>query len=120
MLEYSGELIDIGLAKDRETLYSLDTTKGCYMYYFNHKDKSYCIDATAESGRYGRLVNHSMKIPNCVTEVVMLGTEPRLILVAKQDIEPNTELLYDYGDRFVVLDIFLTIKLLRGVSSFQS
>ena len=50
----------------------------------------------------------------------MLGTEPRLILVAKQDIEPNTELLYDYGDRFVVLDIFLTIKLLRGVSSFQS
>ena len=25
--------------------------------------------------------------------------EPRLILVAKQDIEEGTELLYDYGDR---------------------
>jgi hypothetical protein len=25
--------------------------------------------------------------------------EPRLILVAKQDIQMGTELLYDYGDR---------------------
>jgi len=99
VLEYSGELIDIGSAKDRESMYSLDTTKGCYMYYFNHREKQYCIDATQETGRYGRLVNHSCKIPNCVTKVVMLGNEPRLILVAKQDIEEGTELLYDYGDR---------------------
>ena len=41
VLEYSGELIDIGSAKDRESRYSLDTTIGSYMYYFNHKDKSY-------------------------------------------------------------------------------
>lgn len=99
VLEYSGELIDIGSAKDRESMYSLDTTKGCYMYYFNHKEKQYCIDATSESGRYGRLVNHSCKTPNCVTKVVMLGETPRLILVAKQEIEVGTELLYDYGDR---------------------
>jgi len=99
VLEYSGELIDIGAAKDRESMYSLDTTKGCYMYYFNHREKQYCIDATSESGRYGRLVNHSCKTPNCVTKVVMLGETPRLILVAKQDIEVDTELLYDYGDR---------------------
>ena len=32
----------------------------------------------------------------------MLGTSPRLILVAKQDIEPGTELLYDYGDWYVI------------------
>ena len=29
----------------------------------------------------------------------MLGDIPRLILVAKQDIAAQTELLYDYGDR---------------------
>ena len=30
----------------------------------------------------------------------MLGDVPRLILVAKQDIAAQTELLYDYGDRW--------------------
>ena len=29
----------------------------------------------------------------------MLGDSPRLILVAKQEIEEGEELLYDYGDR---------------------
>ena len=57
------------------------------------------IDATSESGRYGRLLNHSKITPNCVTKVVMLGDIPRLILVAKNDIVAGTELLYDYGDR---------------------
>ena len=33
-------------------------------------------------------------------QVVMLGETPRLILVAKQEIEVGTELLYDYGDRY--------------------
>merc|ERR1719507_37412 len=99
VVEYSGELIDIGTAKDLETKYSLDASKGCYMYYFKHKGKQYCIDATGESGRYGRLLNHSRVTPNCVTKVVMLGDTPRLILVAKHDIADGTELLYDYGDR---------------------
>ena len=41
VVEYSGELIDIGTAKDLETKYSLDASKGCYMYYFKHKGKQY-------------------------------------------------------------------------------
>ncbi len=41
VVEYAGELIDIGSAKDREAQYSLDTSKGCYMYYFAHRDKQY-------------------------------------------------------------------------------
>lgn len=99
VVEYAGELIDIGSAKDREAQYSLDTSKGCYMYYFTYKGKQYCIDATTESGRYGRLLNHSCKTPNCVTKVVMVGDTPRLILIARQDIPADTELIYDYGDR---------------------
>jgi len=99
VVEYAGDLIDIGTAKDLEAKYSMDTSKGCYMYYFKHKGKQYCIDATGESGRYGRLLNHSRVSPNCMTKVIMLGETPRLILVAKQDIVTGTELLYDYGDR---------------------
>jgi len=99
VVEYAGDLIDIGTAKDLEAKYSMDTSKGCYMYYFKHKGKQYCIDATGESGRFGRLLNHSRVNPNCVTKVVMLGETPRLILIAKQDIAAGTELLYDYGDR---------------------
>ena len=59
----------------------------------------FSIDATIETGRYGRLVNHSRRTPNLMTKVIMNGKSPRLILVAKHDIEPRTELLYDYGDR---------------------
>ena len=59
----------------------------------------FSIDATAESGRLGRLVNHSRVKPNLQTKVVIVNDIPRLILVAKKDIEPGTELLYDYGDR---------------------
>jgi len=99
VVEYAGPLIDIGTAKDLEETYSMDTSKGCYMYYFKYKGKQYCVDATGESGRFGRLVNHSRISPNCITKVVALGETPRLILVARQDIEVGTELLFDYGDR---------------------
>jgi hypothetical protein len=34
-----------------------------------------------------------------LTQVVSIGATPRLILVARQDIPADTELLYDYGDR---------------------
>ena len=33
------------------------------------------------------------------TKVVIVKETPRLLLVAKKEIEPGTELLYDYGDR---------------------
>ena len=59
----------------------------------------FSIDATQETGRFGRLVNHSRKAPNCIPKVFTLNDEPRVILVARHDIEKDTELLYDYGDR---------------------
>jgi len=98
-VEYAGELIEHSTAEERENKYAMDVSKGCYMYYFKTNGKNYCIDATVETGRYGRLVNHSRQTPNLMTKVIMNGKSPRLILVAKHDIEPGTELLYDYGDR---------------------
>ena len=61
---------------------------------------SFSIDATAETGRLGRLVNHSRLQPNLMTKVIQIDKQPpRLVLVAKYDLDPGTELLYDYGDR---------------------
>eukprot|EP00092_Neocalanus_flemingeri_P018246 GFUD01019746.1.p1 GENE.GFUD01019746.1~~GFUD01019746.1.p1 ORF type:complete len:313 (-),score=77.41 GFUD01019746.1:325-1263(-) len=99
VVEYAGDIVDVKTAEDLEAKYSMDTSKGCYMYYFKYKGKQYCVDATSESGRFGRLLNHSRIHPNCRTKVVMLDDIPRLILVAKQDILAGTELLFDYGDR---------------------
>ena len=79
------------------------------------------IDASWESGRFGRLVNHSKLKPNCDIQVQLstlcnlvgvplnllpyliyfqveaIEGKPHLILVAAQDIEEREELTYDYG-----------------------
>ncbi|XP_065337147.1 histone-lysine N-methyltransferase Set8 [Cloeon dipterum] len=98
VVEYAGDLIDMKEAKRRELVYAADQNTGCYMYYFCHGATQYCVDATAESGRMGRLVNHSRQ-GNLLTRTVSVKRRPRLLLVAKQRIEPGEELLYDYGDR---------------------
>jgi [histone H4]-lysine20 N-methyltransferase SETD8 len=56
------------------------------------------IDATAETGKLGRLVNHSRN-GNLITKTVMVGNSPHLVLIAKDDLEKGVELTYDYGDR---------------------
>ncbi|XP_067014797.2 histone-lysine N-methyltransferase Set8 [Anabrus simplex] len=98
VVEYAGELIDMAEAKERERLYAQDQNTGCYMYYFRHKNNQYCVDATAESGRLGRLVNHSRN-GNLLTKTVVIKNEPHLVLIAKEDIRVGEEVTYDYGDR---------------------
>lgn len=56
------------------------------------------VDATKESDRLGRLINHS-KNGNCQTKLHDINGIPHLILVASRDIQEGEELLYDYGDR---------------------
>lgn len=56
------------------------------------------VDATKETGRMGRLINHS-KSGNCQTKLHDINGVPHLILVASRDIDEGEELLYDYGDR---------------------
>ena len=41
VMEYAGDLIDMKTAKDLEAKYCMDTTKGCFMYYFKTQDKPY-------------------------------------------------------------------------------
>ncbi|CAH1099551.1 unnamed protein product [Psylliodes chrysocephalus] len=98
VIEYSGDLIDPIEAKLREEQYSRDQNTGCYMYYFKHNGQQYCVDATAESGKLGRLVNHSRN-GNLMTRTLMIDNKPRLVLIAKENIKIGEEVLYDYGDR---------------------
>ena len=99
IVEYAGQLIDNKMAKVLEAKYAMDISKGSFMYFFDFKGKKFCIDATEESGRYGRLLNHSRLSPNCITKVVMVENTPRVIFVAKQHLTKGTEFVYDYGDR---------------------
>lgn len=56
------------------------------------------IDATAETGKLGRLVNHSRN-GNLSTKIVEYKSKPHLVLLAKDNINKGEELTYDYGDR---------------------
>ncbi|XP_058492094.1 lysine methyltransferase 5Ab isoform X1 [Solea solea] len=98
VVEYHGDLLELAEAKLREAQYAEDPLTGCYMYYFQYQTKTYCVDATKETSRLGRLVNHS-KNGNCQTRLHAIDGTPHLILVASKDIEAEEELLYDYGDR---------------------
>ncbi|XP_046872650.1 lysine methyltransferase 5Ab isoform X2 [Hypomesus transpacificus] len=98
VVEYHGDLVLLADAKKREDRYAQDPETGCYMYYFQYHGKNYCVDATKESGRMGRLINHS-KMGNCQTKLHGINGAPHLILVASRDVQADEELLYDYGDR---------------------
>ncbi|XP_007570899.1 N-lysine methyltransferase KMT5A-A [Poecilia formosa] len=98
IVEYHGDLLQITDAKKREAEYAQNPATGCYMYYFQYLCKTYCVDATKETDRMGRLINHS-KNGNCQTKLHDINGVPHLILVASRDIDKGEELLYDYGDR---------------------
>ena len=99
-LEVSGDIITYAKARERESQYSKDPKVGSYMYYFQHNNAKWCVDATEESCYKGRLVNHSFYSPNLKTKVVDFGNNCfYLCLFALRDIKEGEELLYDYGDR---------------------
>ncbi|XP_076253877.1 N-lysine methyltransferase KMT5A-A-like [Rhynchophorus ferrugineus] len=99
VVEYSGDFISLLEANVREEEYSQNESTGCYMYYFRYNDQTFCIDATRESGKMGRLINHSRTNSNLYTKTLLVEGLPRLVLLAKENIKRGQELLYDYGDR---------------------
>ena len=99
IVEYAGQFMNVKQAREKEAYHQNDSSKGSYMFYFQFKDSKYCIDATEETGRLGRLINHSKLNPNCYVKVIPIGDIPRLAIFAKRKIEIGDELLFDYGDR---------------------
>ena len=57
------------------------------------------VDATADNGRKGRLLNHSRTAANVATRLVEVDEHPYLCLVAARDISVGEQLEYDYGER---------------------
>ena len=58
----------------------------------------FSVDATAETDKLGRLVNHS-RTGNLIARIVEVNSIPHLVLTAKEDIPIGVEVSYDYGDR---------------------
>ncbi|XP_065548941.1 N-lysine methyltransferase KMT5A isoform X6 [Lathamus discolor] len=95
VVEYHGDLIEITDAKKREAVYAQDPSTGCYMYYFQYLSKTYCVDATKETNRLGRLINHS-KCGNCQTKLHDIDGVPHLILIASRDIKAGDQKVHPW------------------------
>ena len=97
--EYVGELLSPEEADEREEAYEArGDVHSSYMYYFRSGERTHCIDATVDNGRYGRLINHSKSNANLTTRKIVINNVPRLFFIAKCDIPARKELLYPYGD----------------------
>lgn len=99
VVEYAGDLIASHLAVKRNAMYEKNPNAGSYMFEFMFEGRKHCIDATKDTGRFGRLVNHSRKNPNCDMKMLVIEKVPKLILFAAKNIKYGEEIVYDYGDR---------------------
>jgi hypothetical protein len=80
--EYAGDFLSQDKAEYREVIYNGTPGAGSYMFYFMYKNVQYCIDATAEDGRKGRLLNHGIRTKSNVQAIpVLLGDMPRIVRV---------------------------------------
>lgn len=52
-----------------------------------------------ETGKIGRLINHSRIKNNIFPKIYNIQNKPRVIFFAKRNILIGEELLFDYGDR---------------------
>ena len=71
-------------------------------------DEDRVIDATL-SGGLARYINHSCN-PNCVTEIVEVDREYRIIIFAKRRINRGEEVRIEFFKSFYVVFYFILIK----------
>ena len=97
--EYIGDLMTGEIGRMMEKEHERNGDLSCTLY-FNYKSEQFAIDATSESSKMGRLINHSKKFPNSAPKVWELSFgDPRVIFEAARDIQKGEEILYDYNDR---------------------
>ena len=97
VIEYAGDLIRPSVADAREkSVYDKMVGAGTYIFRLNEE---HCVDAT-RAGNMAHLLNHSCE-PNCISRTVFVGdgaggVNEHVVIFAKFNIEPKTELTYDY------------------------
>jgi SET domain-containing protein len=97
LLEYAGEFVPSQHEiEKREAEYTL-AKKGCYVLDFPWNSRLAFIDATAESTRLGRLINHDAA-PNCRPILLRQCQPVRVVFKAICFITSGTQLLWDYYD----------------------
>ncbi|XP_064637140.1 N-lysine methyltransferase KMT5A-A-like [Lineus longissimus] len=98
LLRYSGELItsDEG---DRRGLQYKKRQLGNYLYFFSHRGKECCIDATSEVC-LARLVNDAKgRERNAKVQKMVTNGQPHLCLYSTKEIQKGDEVAYDYGEK---------------------
>lgn len=91
VIEYVGESIRSSVGDVREKRYESEGMGCSYMF---RVDSDYIIDATKQ-GNLARFINHSCD-PNCYAKIIPVGTQKRIAIYSKRDIEVNEEITYDY------------------------
>ena len=74
--------------------------RGCI---YDRKNSSYLFNLTADfvvdaskKGNKTRFINESQENPNCRTKIVLVNGDARIGIYANEDIDPQTELFFDY------------------------
>ena len=94
---YHGELIlrKVGLERERH-LEESNATSDDYIFFLGNK---LCVDATAQDGSLGRLINHSRLSPNANACGYTYMYTRYIIIRALTCIQPGSQIRYDYGER---------------------
>lgn len=91
IVEYRGELISLAVANLREKKYEIEKIGSDYMFRIDNKT---VCDATKQ-GNMARFFNASCE-PNCMTKIINVNNEKRVVVYALKDIQSGEELVYDY------------------------
>lgn len=91
IIEYIGEMVTQEEADRRGAVY--DEVDRSYLFNLDTKT---VIDSTRK-GNKTRFINHSSELPNCACKIMNVSSDFRIGLFAIHDLQPHTELFFDYG-----------------------